>query len=211
MDGRRDTCLTGRWLAIEGIVGAGKTTTASAVAELAGVEPSLERLDDHPLLDVYYSDPSRYAVETELIFMAIHVHQMRAALTRRHIVTDFAPAKNLVFARLHAIGDDLRLLEKADERLWRDLQPPDWTAVLDVPVEVCRERLVARGRPYEQGLTLDDLARLRRGYLKALDTLGATVARIELTGEENHRHVAEKVMEIASFERVAAIPGQPLD
>ena len=188
------------WLALEGVVGAGKTTTAALVGELAGADAALERLDDHPLLEAYYRNPSRYALETELIFMSIQASQVRDALGGDRLVTDFAPAKNLVFARLETGGDDLRLLELADARLWRDLPRPDLTVVLDVPLDICRERLVARGRPYEQGMALDDLARIRAGYLEALDSLGASVARLELSGGEEPVEVARAVMRMAGLE-----------
>lgn len=193
------------WLAIEGVVGAGKTTTSSMVGELSGMETALERLDENPLLEVFYRDPSRYAVETELAFMLMQVRQMRESIDDGSLITDFAPAKNLIFARLETSGDDLRLLEMADARLWKDMPQPDMTAVLDVPLEVCRERLVTRGRPYEQGLSVDDLNRVRDGYLKAIDSLGTTVTRIELTGMENPSEVAKMVMKAAHL-RSATTP-----
>lgn len=188
------------WLAIEGVVGAGKTTTASLVGRRAGVEAALERLDEHPFLEAYYRDPKRYAVETELAFMLIQIRQLRESLGGGHLVTDFAPAKNLIFARLESRDDDLRLLEMADARLWRDLPKPDLTVVLDAPLKICRDRLVARGRPYEQGLSVSDLARIRNGYLDNLDTLGAIVTRIELTGAETPEEVAKTVLRAAGLE-----------
>jgi deoxyadenosine/deoxycytidine kinase len=187
------------WLAIEGVVGAGKTTTSSMVGELSGMETALERLDEHPFLEAYYRDPSRYAVEAELVFMLIQIRQLQESLANDRLITDFAPAKNLIFARLETGGEDLRLLEMADARLWKDLPRPDMTVVLDVPLEVCRERLVARGRPYEQGLSIGGLARIRDGYLQALDSLGTAVTRIELTGTENPLEVASVVMQAADL------------
>lgn len=183
------------WLAVEGVVGSGKTTTAALVGQLSGVEVALERLDEHPFLESYYRDPSRYAVETELGFMLIQLRQLRESLGNGSLVTDFAPAKNMIFARLETGGDDLRLLEAVDARLWRDMPRPDMTVVLDAPLDVCRKRLVARGRPYEQGLGLGELDRIRDGYLESLASLGAAVVRIELAGTESPEEVAEAVME----------------
>ncbi len=189
------------WLAVEGVVGAGKTTTASQVGQLAGVETALERLDEHPFLEAYYRDPKRYVVETELAFMLIQIRQLRELFGGDHLVTDFAPAKNLIFARLESDDDEFGLLESVEVRLWRDLPKPDLTVVLDAPLEVCRERLVARGRPFEQGLSVGDLAQIRRGYLDRLDTLGATVTRIELTGVETPEEVAETALQAAGLAR----------
>jgi deoxyadenosine/deoxycytidine kinase len=189
------------WLAIEGVVGAGKTTTASQVGRLAGVETALERLDEHPFLEAYYRDPKRHVVETELAFMLIQIRQLGESFSGDRLVTDFAPAKNLIFARLESDDDDFGLLEQVEARLWRDLPKPDLTVVLDAPLEVCRERMVSRGRPFEQGLNVDDLAQIRNGYLDRLDTLGAVVSRIELTGAETPQEVAETVLQAASLPR----------
>ena len=187
------------WLAIEGVVGAGKTTTGTLVSRLSGAVACLESLDEHPLLEAYYREPESYAVETELIFMSIQRHHLRQVFSHDLLVTDFAPAKNLIFARLETQGDDLRLLEIVDAQLWRGLPKPDMTVVLDVPVEVCKERLTARGRPYELGISTDDLDRIRDGYLVALDSLGTEVKRIELTGAEHPEAVARDVMEMAGL------------
>jgi deoxyguanosine kinase len=187
------------WLAIEGVVGAGKTTTSSLVGELAGMEATLERLEEHPLLEAYYRDPARYALETELVFMAIQVRQVREALPAKRLITDFAPAKNLIFARLATRGEDFRLLEVADARLWADLPQPDLTVILDVPLDVCRARVRARGRLYEQGLNIEDLARIREGYLDGFDTLGAHVERLELSGSEKPTEVARTVLQISGL------------
>lgn len=190
------------WLAIEGVVGAGKTTTSSTVAELVGAVGALERLDDHPFLEAYYRDPARYAVETELAFMLLHLRHVQESLpSEEHLVSDFAPAKNLVFARLEVTAEDLSLLEAMSTRLWSDLPSPDLTVFLDVPLETCHTRLVARGRHFERNLRVDDLARIRDGYLADLDSLGTVVRRLELSGRENPAEVAELVVEVAGLER----------
>ena len=195
------------WLAIEGVVGAGKTTTSSLVGQLTGADTALERLDEHPFLEVYYRDPARYAVETELAFMLLHLRQVRESLSSgRHLISDFAPAKNLIFARLESAGVDLQLLEAVDARLWKDLPSPDLTVFLDTPLEVCLSRLTARGRRYERGLRIGDLTRIRNGYLQALDSLGTVVTRIELSGREDPPTMAEAVMGAADLERPPATP-----
>jgi deoxyadenosine/deoxycytidine kinase len=186
------------WLAIEGIVGAGKTTTADLLGERTGLVATLEPTDRHPLLDAYYADPRRFALATELVFMALQAHQV-TAIGGPGFVSDFAPAKNFVFARLSCDAADLALLEAVDRRLWRDLPRPDLTVVLDVPAEVCLERIARRGRGYELGLGVADLERLRAGYERSLPALGADVRRIALTGAESPDEVADAAGEIAGL------------
>jgi deoxyadenosine/deoxycytidine kinase len=190
-----------KWLAIEGVVGAGKTTTSEHVSALTKSKVALERLDDHPFLVDYYRNPKRYVLETELAFMLIQLRQLRQLQQQPRLVSDFAPGKNLIFARLQSSGSDLALLEMVDVRLWGEVPKPDLTVFLDVPLEVCHERLVARGRPYEQGLAVGDLTRMRDAFMESLASLGSTVARLELTGREQPGEVAGAVIQVASPSR----------
>jgi deoxyguanosine kinase len=185
------------WLAIEGVIGAGKTTTTSLLAGPTGLEARLERLDEHPFLEAYYRDPARHAVHTELAFMLMQAWQVGEA--GRALITDFAPAKNLVFAGLWLGGEDVRFLEQAERRLWRGLRPPDLTVFLDVPPPVCLERLRGRGRAFEAGLTEGELIDIRRSYLASLDSLGSEVSVIELDGSEAPERVAKLVAEAAGL------------
>lgn len=181
------------WLAVEGIIGAGKTTTAELLGERTHLSPLIERSDQHPLLNAYYSDPNRYGLETELVFMALQAHQVAASEDSAGFISDFAPAKNFVFARVACNQDDLVLLGKVDARLWRDLPKPDLVIVLDVPPPVCLQRIFRRGRAYEQDLTIANLERLRDGYMKALHEFGADIELLDLSGDETPADVARQV------------------
>jgi deoxyadenosine/deoxycytidine kinase len=190
------------WLAIEGVIGAGKTTTAEAVAARSHLTPVIERSEQHPLLQAYYRHPHRFAVETELVFMALQAHQVRQ-LNGDSWVSDYAPAKNFVFARSICEPSDLLLLEEVDRRLWRDLPAPHLTLFLDVPPEVCLQRIRGRGRAYELGLEIGDLERIQFDYLQALDELGDTVRIVEFDGGEPPDQVAAAVLQAAGVERLA--------
>jgi deoxyguanosine kinase len=187
------------WLAIEGIVGAGKTTTAELISGRTGSPGVLERSADHPFLEAYYRDPERYAIETEIMFMLLQVHQLRDLTTTRDLVSDFSPTKNLIFARMNCGDEDLRFLESLEARLWADFAPPDLTVLLDVPVEVCLPRIGSRGRVYEQEIQASDLERLRAEYLSALETLGVTVKLLTLDGSESPATVATAVIELTEL------------
>lgn len=187
------------WLAIEGVVGAGKTTTSSLVSQLTGAESALERLEEHPFLDDYYRDPARYAVETELAFMLLQLHQLRRLAGSSLLISDFAPPKNLIFARLETTGEDLRFLEAVDAYLWKEMPQPDLAVFLDVPPQICLERVRARARPYEMSLRVDDLKRIRDAYVGSLDSLAGTTLRLELEGGETREEVAGRVIQLANL------------
>lgn len=187
------------WLAIEGIIGAGKTTTARLIGERTSLIPVIEPSDQHPLLNAYYSDPRRFALETELLFMVLQSHRLSTAATSSSLVSDFAPRKNFVFARLNCSDDDLGLLETVDERLWRPLPSPDLTVILDTPPTICKDRILERDRVYERDLKVGDLERLRTGYDEATGELGKEVRRLDLTGEETRDEVAASVMRVCGL------------
>jgi deoxyguanosine kinase len=182
------------WLAIEGIIGAGKTTTAELLADRTELTGVIERSDEHPFLDAYYRDPERYAFETEIAFMLLQAHQLGDVADAKAIVTDYAPAKNWIFARKACTSPQLALLEEVERSLWEGLPRPDLVVLLDVPPARCLERIASRGRPYERGIGVEDLESLRADYLTSLDELGAVVETIRLEGTESREAVAESVV-----------------
>lgn len=179
-----------KWFAIEGLVGAGKTTTAELIGADLGIPTILEEIERHPFLDDYYRDPSRFALETELAFMAIHMHQIKHASHLQAIVSDFAPAKNPIYGEVNLSASDAAFLRRTDEQVWEELPRPDIAIFLDVPAETCVERVRLRGRPMEQGLTLEQLEQLRSAYMSGLERLARRVVRLELDGRESPEEVA---------------------
>lgn len=181
------------WIAIEGLVGAGKTTTAELIGASLGIPPVLEQVEQHPVIEAYYGDPPRFVLETELVFMSIHLSQIKGIVASGPIVSDFSPAKNLIYAECVVTGNDLALLERVDRRLWRDIPPPDLAVFLDVEPRACLDRVRLRGRPFEQGMTINDLRELRDGYRSKLRSLAREVVNLEIDSELSRDAVASYV------------------
>src|SRR6266446_6288505 len=98
-------------IAVEGPIGSGKTTTATLLADRMGVPAILENTVAHPFLQDFYADPAKHAIQTELAFLLIHYHQLNDLPQAVHIVTDFAPAKDLAFAIMNLTDSELNLFE----------------------------------------------------------------------------------------------------
>ncbi len=124
--------MTPRWVAIEGLVGAGKTTTAELVGASLTGSLVLEGIELHPFLDDYYRAPDRFALKTELAFMAIHLHQIKCAAHRQVLISDFSPAKNPIYGEVNLSVSDVAFLWRTEDYLWQDLQRPDVAIFLDV-------------------------------------------------------------------------------
>jgi deoxyadenosine/deoxycytidine kinase len=193
----RSAIPAANWLCIEGVIGAGKTTTAELIAERHGVAVIQEIFDQHPLLAAYYRDRQRFALETELVFTALRAHAAKIAVLGSPVVSDFSPAKTSVFAGLVLAEDDQAALAAVDERLWAGQVWPETAVFLDVPADRCLERLRWRNRPFEREVQVRDLDALRERYLQELDSLGQEVIRISLDGTESADAVGDAVIAAA--------------
>jgi deoxyadenosine/deoxycytidine kinase len=185
------------WLAVEGIIGAGKTTSTGLICEVSGYLALLEPSERHPFLEDYYEDPARFVLETELVFMALQRNQVQKSDPWENWVSDYSPGKNLAFASLVASDQDLEVLKRVSADLWHGLPQPDLVVFLDVPTAVCLERIARRARPYERNIAASYLDDLRFAYDSLLESLGSRVRIMQLDGSESPEQVAKAVLKHA--------------
>jgi deoxyadenosine/deoxycytidine kinase len=148
------------------------------LAKRLGAAMLIETTADHPFLDAVYVDDDRHDLQIELAFLLLHFGGYRSAPRDRVVVSDFSPAKDLLFAWDMLRGDDLRLFERVYEKLYSDVTQPDIALFLDVPPEVCLDRIRRRGRSFESGVTLDRLRRMDALYRRHTDRLGGKILRV---------------------------------
>ncbi|MCL6556402.1 MAG: deoxynucleoside kinase [Burkholderiales bacterium] len=158
------------YIAVEGPIGAGKTSLARRLAEHLGARLVLEAAESNPFLPRFYEDRARHALPTQLFFLFQRVEQMRELLQRDlfagPVVTDFMLDKDPLFARLTLSEDEYRLYQKIHATLAPQSPLPDLVIYLQAPVEVLVERVRARGIGYEQGIDREYLARLSDAYAR---------------------------------------------
>lgn len=180
------------YVAIEGCIASGKSSTAALVADALGFAQVKEQTAQHPFIAQFYADPQRFAFETELAFALIHYHQLHQ-LRDADIVGDFSPAKDIVFAEMNLVGEELAMFMSLYEMLSHRVPQPEVAIFLDLPVEECRRRCIARGRPFEAGIKIEYLERLREYYLRHLEQLGSAVRVLEVHPKESEDEVATSV------------------
>lgn len=143
-------------IAIEGCVGAGKSTVAKGLAAYRSSKLLLEDFERNPFLRAFYEDPVDNATETEFAFLLLHFHQLKSQVdlvSRSEIIADFHLGKDLLYA-------DLNLKETRARRLFGELYElclektprPALIVFLSAPTDLLMERISARRRDFELGI-----------------------------------------------------------
>lgn len=170
------------YIAIEGLIGAGKTTLARRLCGLWQGRLLLEEFDDNPFLPRFYHEPERYAFSVELSFLAQRYHQLKRAteqdLFSPVTVADYSIGKSLVFASATLPPDEHALFRDLYEIMYADLPQPQIIVYLHLGIERVRERIRQRGRGYEQAIGADYLMKLQERYMDHLMKTASTRALI---------------------------------
>jgi deoxyadenosine/deoxycytidine kinase len=163
-----------RHIAIEGPIGAGKSTLASLLAPPLGAELLLERPQDNPFLKDFYVDGPRYAFQTQLFFLFHRIEQMRAlaepGMFEPLFISDYALDKDRLFARLTLSDEEYHLYSLIHAQMAPRVPPPDLVIWLDGPTVVLRDRIRRRGRPMERHIESEYLHAVAEAYGEYFDT-----------------------------------------
>jgi deoxyadenosine/deoxycytidine kinase len=156
------------YIAIEGVIGVGKTTLATLMSDRLGAQIQLEEVEDNPFLEKFYADMRGYAFQTQIFFLLSRYRQQmeltQASLFQQKVVSDYIFAKDRIFAYLNLNDDELALYERLVKILEEDIAKPDIVVYLQASTGVLMERIRKRGRPYEKNMPQDYIETLNKAY-----------------------------------------------
>jgi 2-amino-4-hydroxy-6-hydroxymethyldihydropteridine diphosphokinase len=163
------------YIAIEGNIGAGKTSLATQLATDFNSKLILERFKDNPFLPKFYEEPNRYAFPLEMSFLADRYQQLlediaQYDLFKDNVIADYDAYKSLIFAKVTLADEEYNLYKKLFHLMHKELPKPDVYVYLYQNTERLLENIKKRGRDYEKSIKAEYLTKINEGYLEYIKT-----------------------------------------
>lgn len=156
------------YIAIEGVIGSGKTSLAKLLAEKLEGRLILEQPDENPYLGDFYRDPRRYAFQTQLFFLLSRYRQLlnlpQRDLFHKYLIADYIFVKDKIFAYMNLEQRDLVLYERVVRLMEEELPKPDLVICLQASTERLVSNIKKRKFDYEKHISQDYVKRLNEAY-----------------------------------------------
>jgi deoxyadenosine/deoxycytidine kinase len=164
------------FIAIEGNIGAGKTTLAKRLSEEFNARLILERFEDNSFLPKFYEQPDIYAFPLEMSFLADRYQQLKEKLAMQELFTTFTISdyfidKSLIFSKNNLKADEFSLYSRLFQIISTFLPRPDLLVYLYLDIPRLKENINKRGREYERLIQDDYLEKIQAGYLNHFRSL----------------------------------------
>lgn len=161
------------FIAIEGNIGAGKTSLANMLSKEFNAKLILEEFEDNSFLPKFYNDARRFAFPLEMSFLAARFNQLKKQLLepdlfQQYLVSDYIFAKCLLFSKINLDDDEYDLYLRLFEIIDQQIRQPDLLVYLHNPIEKLQWNILNRGRSYEQKIEDEYLQSLSDAYLQYL-------------------------------------------
>ncbi|MBI5214749.1 MAG: deoxynucleoside kinase [Ignavibacteriae bacterium] len=193
-----------RYIAIEGVIGAGKTSLAQMLSEKLSGNLIMEKFEENPFLPKFYDDNERFAFQTQIFFLLSRYKQQQQLyqtdLFHRFLISDYIFEKDKIFAYLTLADDELKLYETLIQSIEHNIPTPDIVVYIQSSVERLMSNIKKRGRDMEKNMSEQYIRDLNEAYnyfffrYKAAPLLIVNASNIDFVN--NNAHFEELVYEI---------------
>jgi len=156
------------YIAVEGVIGVGKTTLTTLISREYNAKAILEDVDGNPFLAYFYEEPERYAFPTQIFFLLSRYNELRKLTNRelftKRILADYIFDKDKIFAHINLDHKERALYDKIHNLLYRDIVTPNLIIYLQANLDTIMERIKKRGRNYEKGISEEYIKLLIQSY-----------------------------------------------
>lgn len=157
------------YIAIEGVIGVGKTTLARLLQPAFNAALLLEVFEENPFLSDFYADRERYAFQTQIFFLLSRYHQQRKGVSEllaknQNLIADYTFEKDVLFAQINLRGDELETYYRVHAALAEKIVPPDLIVYLRASTDTLLQRIALRDRPYERNMEREYIEQLNAAY-----------------------------------------------
>ena len=157
-----------RYIAVEGVIGAGKTSLADKLAKTLGATPVLEEFEQNPFLEEFYNDPARYAFQTQVFFLISRFRQLQELsqmdIFHKKVVSDYIFEKDRIFATLNLSAKEMKLYDGIARLMEKEIPVPDMVIYLQATTQHLMDNIRRRGRAYEKQIKYDYIDALNELY-----------------------------------------------
>lgn len=205
------------YIAIEGVIGVGKTTLARLLQPLFKSELLLEVFEENPFLSDFYSDRERYAFQTQIFFLLSRYHQQHKAVNEilskgQDLISDYTFAKDALFASINLKGDELEMYYRVHEALAEKIALPDMVVYLRASIDVLMQRIASRDRHYERNMDRSYISLLNQAYedFFSIERQGTVVLPLDTDELDYVRNPEQlKLVENRLRQALRLVPFQP--
>jgi deoxyadenosine/deoxycytidine kinase len=189
-----------KYIAVEGVIGAGKTTLASMLTRTLGAKSILEKFDENPFLEEFYKEPKHFALQTQLFFLLSRFKQLenirQRDLFQDKIVGDYIFEKDRIFATLNLSSKEMLLYDGIAKLMEKEVLAPDLVIYLQASTEHLMKSIRKRGRSYEKNISKDYILALGDLYNKFFFHYEKAPVLVIKTDELDFQHVEKDYYDI---------------
>lgn len=199
--------MANNYIAIEGVIGIGKTTLVRLLQSHFQAQILLEVFEENPFLADFYQDRGRFAFQTQIFFLLSRYHQQHKAvpdaLQQGTLISDYTFAKDELFAWLNLKDDELAMYGRVHDALSEKIPKPDLIVYLRAEHETIMRRIAQRDRPYERDMDPGYIRELAAAYeawltnLQEIPVLTVDATALDFLGSEQDLALVARAIEEA--------------